>query len=188
VSGGPGAFVCVVGPSGAGKDSLIAHARMALATEPAFLFVRRLVTRASGAFEDHDTLSEEAFARGASEGAFALSWRAHGLGYAVPLAVGAAVDAGAVAVCNLSRTAIGEARRRFPKVLVVCVTAPAEVIATRLAARGRESGDRVLARIGREAVAEAVIGDCVIVNDGLVSAGGAVLVDFLRGVRVAPTL
>ena len=120
MSGGSGAFVCVVGPSGAGKDALIAHARSALAAEPSFLFVRRLVTRPSGAFEDHDTLSEEAFARGEAEGAFALSWRAHGLGYAVPLAAGIAVDGGAVAVCNLSRAAIDDARRRFPNVLVVC--------------------------------------------------------------------
>ena len=143
--------------------------------------MRRLVTRPSGAFEDHDTLSEEAFARGAAEGAFALSWRAHGLGYAVPLAAGAAVDGGAVAVCNLSRAAIEDARRRFPKVFVVLVTAPPEVIAARLAARGRESIDRVLARLEREAIAEPVAADCTIVNDGPVSAGGARLTDFLRG-------
>jgi len=42
-----GAFVAVVGPSGAGKDTLIAHARDALAGEPQVEFVRRVITRRS---------------------------------------------------------------------------------------------------------------------------------------------
>ncbi len=42
-----GAFVAVVGPSGAGKDTLIAHAKAALADEPQVDFVRRVITRLS---------------------------------------------------------------------------------------------------------------------------------------------
>ena len=57
-----GAFVAVVGPSGAGKDTLIAHARAALADEPQVEFVRRVITRlADGETEDHDTLTDAAF-------------------------------------------------------------------------------------------------------------------------------
>jgi ribose 1,5-bisphosphokinase len=57
-----GAFVAVVGPSGAGKDTLIAHARSALAGEPQIDFVRRVITRPSdGQTEDHDTLADAEF-------------------------------------------------------------------------------------------------------------------------------
>ena len=54
-----GALVAVVGPSGAGKDTLIAHAKAALGDEPQVDFVRRCVTRPSdGQTEDHDTLAD----------------------------------------------------------------------------------------------------------------------------------
>ena len=76
------------------------------------LFVRRMVTRASGEFEEHDTLSEAEFADGVARKEFALAWRAHGHGYAVPLSALAAVRRGAVAVCNLSRGAVAEAQVR----------------------------------------------------------------------------
>ncbi len=70
-----GAFVAVVGPSGAGKDTLIAHAKAALADEPPVEFVRRVITRPSdGATEDHDTLTEAEFLEALANGAFALAW------------------------------------------------------------------------------------------------------------------
>ena len=97
-----GAFVVVVGPSGAGKDTLLAHARTALAADPHFVFVRRVVTRPPGPFEDHDTMSETEFARREAEGAFALSWRAHGLLYGVPLATLDAVKGGKLGVFPMS--------------------------------------------------------------------------------------
>src|SRR3569833_150302 len=45
----------VVGPSGAGKDTLIGGAREALAGDDRFVFVRRIVTRAGNSAEDHDS-------------------------------------------------------------------------------------------------------------------------------------
>ena len=57
-----GGFVFVVGPSGAGKDSLIAYARGAFADNERVIFPRRVVTRPSSEFEDHDSLEETAFA------------------------------------------------------------------------------------------------------------------------------
>ncbi|MDQ0471199.1 phosphonate metabolism protein/1,5-bisphosphokinase (PRPP-forming) PhnN [Labrys wisconsinensis] len=174
-----GAFVCVVGPSGAGKDALIGGAQHRLAGDPRFLFPRRLVTRASSAFEDHDSLSEDAFAHGVAEGRFALSWRAHGLGYALPGELLAAVDRGACAVCNVSRTIIPEARRRFGQVRVVLVTAPAEVITARLTARGRESAEAIAARRAREEAMDDVGVDLTIVNTGTVEDGAERLAAFL---------
>ena len=82
-----GAFVAVVGPSGAGKDTLIGYAKARLAEKGRgrFHFVRRVITRAAdGSTEDHDTLSPMAFERAEADGAFALSWEAHGLCYGLP--------------------------------------------------------------------------------------------------------
>src|SRR6266699_2369727 len=50
---GPGALVLVVGPSGAGKDTLIAMARASCADDAATVFPRRIVTRARSDAEDH---------------------------------------------------------------------------------------------------------------------------------------
>ncbi len=55
-------LVLVVGPSGAGKDTLIAKAHDALRDDLRFTFVRRVVTRnAVAALEDHTTMDEAAF-------------------------------------------------------------------------------------------------------------------------------
>ena len=51
-------LVLVVGPSGAGKDTLINAAKAALAGDDRFVFPRRVVTRpAVTALEDHDTVT-----------------------------------------------------------------------------------------------------------------------------------
>ena len=116
--------------------------------------------------------------------AFALHWRAHGLGYAVPAAARAAVDQGAVAVCNVSRAAIDNARNAFRDIAVVLVTASREVIAARLASRSRESVEAINARLDREAAINASVApDCTIVNDGSREAGGEQLVRFLQALR-----
>ena len=82
---GPGTFVAVVGPSGAGKDTLIRAVRAEIGSDPHFHFVRRLVTRsAAPGDEDHDTIDPDEFDLMIGEGRCALAWRAHGLGYALP--------------------------------------------------------------------------------------------------------
>ena len=133
-----GTVVAVVGPSGAGKDTLLALAAAALAGEPGFHFPRRLVTRPPNPAEDHDCLSAEGFEAGVATEAYALHWRAHGLGYAVPRAAADALASGQVVVCNLSRRAVADARAAFGRVRTVLVTAPDAVLAARIAARGRE--------------------------------------------------
>ncbi|MEJ0097131.1 MAG: phosphonate metabolism protein/1,5-bisphosphokinase (PRPP-forming) PhnN [Bauldia sp.] len=176
-----GAFVAIVGPSGAGKDTLIAEARRTLAGDGGFVFVRRVVTRPSGTFEEHDTVGDTEFARLEAAGAFALSWRAHGLAYGVPSATMAAVEQGAVAVSNLSRAAISAARSRFARVVTILITAPDEVIAARLAARGRETATAAASRLAREATLPTHgASDFLILNDGSPLEGGGKLVACLR--------
>lgn len=145
-----GTFVAVVGPSGVGKDSLIGFARERLEATGRVVFVRRVVTRqADGGSEDHDSMDAEAFALAERDGAFALSWDAHGLRYGLPIALERDLAAGKVVVANLSRGVIPALVARYPEALVVSVTADRDVIAQRLANRGRETAESIQRRLDR---------------------------------------
>jgi len=133
---GQGVLLAVVGPSGVGKDSLIAHARTVFAFDPSVLFVRRAVTRpAMAAAEDHDCLSPDEFAAALAAGRFAVSWQAHGLSYGIPAAVRAHLATGGVAVVNGSRAALADIASVFGNVVTVHVTARPDILAARLAGR-----------------------------------------------------
>ncbi|MFD2251850.1 ribose 1,5-bisphosphokinase [Pseudochelatococcus lubricantis] len=176
-----GAFVCIVGPSGAGKDSLLAKARAGLADDADVVFPRRLVTRASNDSEDHDTITQAAFDEGVRDGAFALHWQAHGLSYALPLSVAEAIAGGKVAVCNVSRAVVPQVFDLFEHVFVVLITAPPAIITERLRKRGRESSASIAARLERNRKLSAVLmPDLTIMNTGPVEIGGERLVSFLR--------
>lgn len=176
----PGGFVLVVGPSGAGKDTLIRLVREGLAPDPRFLFPRRLVTRPTSAWEDHDTIDRASFASAEAAGRFCLSWPAHGLSYAIPAEAGEAARLGRIVVCNVSRTVLDEARRRLPGVAVVEVTAPIEILVERLVARGRDDPRDVRRRILRSRHIGETRADLTIVNDRTPQEGAAALVSFLR--------
>lgn len=147
----PGRLVLVVGPSGAGKDTLIAAARTRLEADPRFVFPRRIVTRPASEAEDNVVADAVGFRAVAERGGFALAWEAHGHAYGIPASIEADLARGATVVVNVSRTVIAEARRRWPDVTVVEVSADPAVLAARIAARGRASdgasGDRLARRI-----------------------------------------
>jgi ribose 1,5-bisphosphokinase len=184
---GPGRLVVVVGPSGAGKDTLIAEARARLAGDEAFVFPLRLVTRAATAAEDHLTISDGDFARAVGRGEFAFWWEAHSLKYALPAALDGDIRAGRTVVCNVSRGVISALRLRYVQLSVVLVTAPAYVLAARLGGRGRASDGDLARRLGREAPSPAEFApDHVIENVGDVADGATRLVAAITAVRPAP--
>ncbi|QRM32531.1 phosphonate metabolism protein/1,5-bisphosphokinase (PRPP-forming) PhnN [Microvirga sp. VF16] len=144
-----GQLVLVVGPSGAGKDTLLTLAREQLARDDRFRFVRRVITRQAGGGEDSAFMAEEVFRQHVEEDAFALHWQAHGLFYGLPNDLDDWLAQGHVAVANGSRAVVPEARRKYPRLRIVNVTAPPEVLANRLRKRGREAGDAVSGRLMR---------------------------------------
>ncbi|MGG7645549.1 phosphonate metabolism protein/1,5-bisphosphokinase (PRPP-forming) PhnN [Rhodovulum sp. YNF3179] len=165
-----GRLFAVVGPSGAGKDTLIDGAR---AARPDIHFPRRVITRPETAGgEPFEGVSEAEFARRKAAGTFAIDWQAHGLCYGIPASIDAALAAGRDVVFNGSRAALPAARRRYPGLSVVLVTAPAGVLARRLAARGREAEDEIAARLARADYA-VPDGAQVVENGGTVAAGVA---------------
>lgn len=136
--------VAVVGPSGAGKDTLMAMACDAL---PEARAARRVITRpAEAGGEEFEGVTEADFTTRAAAGDFALHWQAHGLRYGIP--AHEFTGAGTV-FFNASRAVLVQAQRQFPGLLVLLVTAPPEVLAARLAGRGRETAQDQAARLAR---------------------------------------
>lgn len=146
-----GTMIVVVGPSGAGKDSLINLARAHYADSPRIGFVRRVITRpADGATEDHVPTTVAAFEEQKRQGGFAVSWGAHGLLYGVPAQTYDDLEAGRTLIANGSRAAIGAFIVAYPRVAVIEITARPDIIAERLAARGRESAAEIEKRLARD--------------------------------------
>ena len=173
----------VVGPSGAGKDTLLAHAARAFSGRNDVVFARRIITRdAAAGGEDHDGVCEADFARLEAAGRFAVSWQAHGLCYGIPVETKQAVAGGALVIANGSRSALGLFRQAYPALVVINVTARPEVLAARLEARGRESREDILRRLERSSLG--VIGDYTVVtidNSGVLEVAGEAMVEALSG-------
>ena len=135
-----GVLILVVGPSGAGKDTLLNGVRAALGEHSTMRFVRRVITRAAPGpgelgEEAHESVSEQEFEVREQAGDFALHWRAHGLRYGIPSDISMDLAQGRVVIANVSRAVVAEAAARFP-VGVIEVTAPGEMLAARLVERG----------------------------------------------------
>ncbi len=181
-----GRFVAVVGPSGVGKDSLIGFARQALAEDPGFVFPRRVITRPPDASEPYESVDELTFMRLSAAGGFALQWQAHGLSYGIPASAAAEIAKGRTVVVNCSRSIIPTLRQRFQGSLVIAVQASPEVVAARLAQRGREAPAAQQARLARSVPdIRPEDFDEVLLNDGALEDAGRRLVGLITRAQVA---
>lgn len=161
---GPGRLVLIVGPSGAGKDTLIDLAREVCADDSNVVFARRVVTRESSVFENNVQVTPEAFGIARAAGEFAVDWEAHGLCYALPRGIDDEIRDGRCVVANISRAVVPRLRSAYANVTVVLITAPPEVLAARLVARGRASDGPIGERLNR--AANHVTADVTIQNTG----------------------
>jgi phosphonate metabolism protein PhnN/1,5-bisphosphokinase (PRPP-forming) len=159
-------LIVVVGPSGAGKDTLLQRWRERLGPGAPVHFIRRLVTRpAEVGGEAHEALTHEALAALRAAGALAFEWQAHGLAYAVRRAsLQPLRQPGQWLVLNGSRHHLQTLRTQAPGCRVVEVTAPPPLLQARLQARARETAEVVQQRLHR--AAPPCRADLTLVNDG----------------------
>ncbi|WP_076862804.1 phosphonate metabolism protein/1,5-bisphosphokinase (PRPP-forming) PhnN [Bradyrhizobium mercantei] len=180
---GPGRLILVVGPSGAGKDTLLGLAKAACADDRDVVFPRRLITRQASVSEDNEEVSAENFQRAAAGGDYAMHWEAHGHRYALSRAINDEIRAGRTVIANVSRTVIAAARRNYANPIVVSVTAPPDVLAARLAARARSSDGLLAQRLARTVEESTSTPDFTIVNSGTAEYHARQLVRIIKGER-----
>ena len=178
---GPGRLVLVVGPSGAGKDTLLGLAKIACAGDRNVVFPRRVVTREASQAEDNEQLSPEAFRQAVARGEFTMHWEAHGHRYGLSRAIEDDVCEGRTVVVNVSRTVVDALRRAYADVVVVAVTAPPEALAERLASRARGSDGKIEQRLGRAVDEATARPDVTILNVGHAEAHAERLVRIIKG-------
>lgn len=143
-------LVYVVGPSGAGKDSVLGWVRHHLRSTPSIHWARRTITRAAlPGDEVHEAVDEGQFHTLRERGAFALNWQANGLHYGVRHSELGPLDHGAWVFVNGSRGHLDATRSRFPGLTVVHVSASPDTLRQRLLARARETPADIEARIQR---------------------------------------
>ena len=146
---GPGRLVAVVGPSGSGKDSIMGAARELLAGDERIVFPRRVITRDADIHEDHIPISEQEFRQAEAGGAFALSWRAHGLSYGIARDTDLMIRNGSTVILNVSRTIVPLLRERYRNLTVIVISVDPLRLGQRLAGRGRETQAEIQRRIAR---------------------------------------
>jgi ribose 1,5-bisphosphokinase len=161
---GPGRLVLVVGPSGAGKDTLLGLAKASCADDGNVVFPRRVITREASASEENEEVSIGTFQEALTRGEYAMHWEAHGHRYALWRAIDDDIRSGRTIVANVSRTVIGAMRRAYADVVVVSITAPPNVLAERIAMRARSSDGMVESRLGRVVEDASAAPDITIVN------------------------
>ncbi|MEH6390241.1 MAG: phosphonate metabolism protein/1,5-bisphosphokinase (PRPP-forming) PhnN [Sulfitobacter sp.] len=142
-----GRFIAIVGPSGVGKDSVMdALARV----DARFTLARRVISRpVEKGGEVYDGVTEKAFAIAEQEGAFVLSWAAHGLHYGIPKTIMFDLAQGRDVLVNLSRAILPRAQTLFDRFCVILLSADQDVLAARLTARNREDPAEIARRLHR---------------------------------------
>lgn len=178
----------VMGPSGAGKDSVLARARALLPADTSVVFAHRYITRppdASG--ENHVALSVAEFAMRRAHGLFAFHWQAHGNHYGIGREIHAWRKAGLTVVVSGSREHFQDVAGVDPETYPVLITAPIELLRNRLAARGREDQAAAARRLERSDAYDVHDPRLItITNDGPVDDAARMLVTALAMSRSVP--
>lgn len=174
-------LIVVVGPSGAGKDSVVSAWLAALPASRRPHRVRRTITRPADPHEDHEVADAAAFRRALEAGDFAFRWQAHGLDYGVRRSELAPLGEGRWVVMNGSRAHLPQLRAAAPQARVVAIDAPADLRRARLGARAREDAADRLARLARHVSASRP--DLQLANDGELASAVAALDAWWRSLR-----
>jgi ribose 1,5-bisphosphokinase len=175
-------LIYVMGPSGAGKDSLLEWLRHRLAPAAPVCFARRTIDRPVQPLgEQHESVDAASFEGLLQADAFAMHWLANGRLYGVRHGELEPLRRAQWLFVNGSRAHLAQALRQFKGMSVLHITASADILRARLLARQREAPALVEARI-RRAVSFVLEPGCRTIelrNDSSLDAAGADLMQAL---------
>ena len=150
-----GIMVVVVGPSGAGKDTLMNLAARHFTGRTDVHFTRRVITRHRDAGgEDHLSISLEGFAAMEQSGSFAVWWEAHGLKYGIPAEVSVAPAATTVERIQQSVTMVNQAEKTA---LLAMVLRSEPVERALVFSRTKHGADKIVRQLEAAGIAASAI-------------------------------
>ena len=159
-------LIYLMGPSGAGKDAVLAYARARIDGRHDVAVAHRYVTRpAEAGHENHIALSEGEFELRRRKGLFLFDWEAHGLRYAIGTEVNLWLAAGLSVVVSGSRAHFAAAGSAMRNVLPVVIDASPEERRRRLLARGREAPAAMSERLMRASAYQIAHPDLVVIDN-----------------------
>jgi ribose 1,5-bisphosphokinase len=175
----------VIGPSGAGKDSILNYARQHMGSSTAVVFAHRYITRpADAGGENHLSLSREEFVCRAQMGCFAMQWHSHNTWYGIGIEINQWLEMGLKVVVNGSRAYFNNALLKYPGLIPIIISASPETLRQRLLARGRESIEEVEQRVMQAGALERKIVHPRMVrinNEGALADAGDCLIEKIHG-------
>jgi len=176
-------LIYVMGPSGAGKDSVLDWLRENLPPGMQVHWAQRTITRpASAGGEAHEASDAEGFEHLRRQGAFALDWHANGLHYGITHTELARLQQGHWVLVNGSRGHLPHALQSHPGLQVVHITADPATLVQRLTQRQRETPEEIQQRVARASAFVVPKGAIEILNNGtLAEAGRALLREIESG-------
>ncbi|WP_019938702.1 phosphonate metabolism protein/1,5-bisphosphokinase (PRPP-forming) PhnN [Bordetella sp. FB-8] len=149
MSGLGAGLVYLMGASGSGKDTLLSLAQTRLTGADRIAVARRVITRPGSVHEASLEVTEAQFEQMNQAGRFAMQWSSHGLRYGIGVEIDAWLAQGQVVIVNGSRGYLPQALARYPAISAVQIHVDRNVLAQRLASRGRETPEQISRRLAQ---------------------------------------
>ncbi len=143
-----GRLIYVVGPSGAGKDSVLATARRQ--APPTLWFAHRYITRPTDPTENHVALSAAEFSTRRAAGGFSLCWDSHGWSYGIGIEIDTWIRDGIDVVVSGSRGVFAAALTRYPSLPPIRITADTTILPKQPPPSCMRSGEQLAQSLRRQ--------------------------------------